>query len=121
VTLSPENTGFIYSIGIVWIFREKRSRGWNSTEGRGLVGVCSRTNFMAVVTVCDLTSVYLFPMVSLELVISLRSQGQVPGVLLLISRSGECRCPSKARGGGRSPGCCRRTQQAVIDCNQFLP
>ena len=40
-----------------------------------------------VVTVCDLTSVYLFSMVSLELVISLRSQRQASGVLLLISRS----------------------------------
>jgi hypothetical protein len=50
------------------------------------MGVCSRTNFMAIRN-CDLTSVYFFPMVSLELVISLRSQGQAPGVLLLISRS----------------------------------
>ena len=45
------------------------------------MGVCSGTNFMAVVTVCDLTSAYLLPMVSLELVISLRSQGQAPGEL----------------------------------------
>ena len=72
-------------------------------------------------------------MVSLELVISLRSQGQAPGVLLLISRSvgfletqsqGECfpavssECPIKGslvgsailtlgKGEG-APGCCRR-------------
>jgi hypothetical protein len=49
------------------------------------MGVCSGTNFMALGTVCDLTSAYLLPMVSLELVISLRSRGQAPGVL--ISRS----------------------------------
>jgi hypothetical protein len=36
----------------------------------------------------SLTSVYFFfPMVSLELVISLRSQGQAPGVLQFLSRS----------------------------------
>jgi hypothetical protein len=40
-----------------------------------------------VIPVCDLTSVYFFSMVSLELVISLRSQGQAPGILLLISKS----------------------------------
>jgi hypothetical protein len=41
-----------------------------------------------VITVCDLTYVYLFfSMVSLELVISLRSQIEAPGVLLLIRRT----------------------------------
>ena len=41
-------------------------------------------------------------MVSLELVISLRSQGQARGVSLLISSSVECH--SKARGGGGRMG-----------------
>ena len=51
----------------------------------------------------SLTSVYFFfPMVSLELVISLRSQGQAPGILLLFSRSVECH--SNTRGGGGRMG-----------------
>jgi hypothetical protein len=53
-----------------------------------------------VITVCDLTSVYHFSMVSLELVISLRSQGQAPGVSLLISRSVECYANAGGGGGG---------------------
>jgi hypothetical protein len=47
---------------------------------------------------CDLTSVYLFSMVSLELVISLRSQGQAPGVLLLYQQ--ECWFLKTQRQGG---------------------
>ena len=52
-----------------------------------------------VVAVCDLTSVYLLSMVSLELVISLRSQGQARGVLLLTSSSVECHSNASRRGG----------------------
>ena len=89
----------------------KGSRGWNSTEvGDGGVGVCSRTNFMAIRN-CDLTSVYFFPMVSLELVISLRSQGQAPGELsggvLGVFWRHRGRENVSRRGGG-SLGCCRR-------------
>ena len=43
------------------------------------MGVCSRTNFMASRNCLNLPST--FSMVSLELVISLRSQGQAPGEL----------------------------------------
>jgi hypothetical protein len=68
VTLSPENNVYIQYRNSVNIYR-KGSRGWNSTEvGGGLIGVCSRTNFMDSRN-CGLTSVYLllFPWPPLSL------------------------------------------------------
>ena len=62
-----------------------------------------------VVTVCDLTSVYLFPMVFLEHVISLRSQGQAPGVSLLISRGVECHSNAGEGQGRMGVGAQRQT------------
>jgi hypothetical protein len=47
------------------------------------MGVCSRTNFMASCNCLslDLRLPFIFSMISLEFVISLRSQGQAPGEL----------------------------------------
>jgi hypothetical protein len=84
--LSPENIGFIYSIVRKSVHLQKRGpEVWNSTEagGRGggaLMGVCSRTNFIPSLN-CLSWPLFTFSMVSLELVISLRSQGQAPGEL----------------------------------------
>lgn len=76
------------------------------------MSVCLRTNFMAS-RYClrpDLCLPFTFPMVSLELVISLRSQGQA--VLLLNSRRVECH--SNARGGGRRMGASGREHRGKL-------
>jgi hypothetical protein len=87
------------------------------------MGVCSRTNFMASSN--RLCLPFTFSMVCLEFVISLRSQGQAPGVLISRNVSfwrhrGRTMPPQNVLimglailmlGEGRgSPGCCRRNQ-----------
>jgi hypothetical protein len=52
-------------------------------------------------------------MVSLAFVFSLRSQGQAPGVLLLLSRSVERHSNARGRGGGEPQGCSRRAQHST--------
>ena len=71
------------------------------------MGVCSRTNFMASRNCLNLPST--FSMVSLELVISLRSQGQAPGVSLLISRGVECHSNAGEGQGRMGVGAQRQT------------
>lgn len=57
-------------------------------KGGGLMGVCSGLILWLVLFVTR-TLFTFFPMVSLELVISLSSQGQAPGVLSAASQQ-EC-------------------------------